>query len=465
MQQCRRLLREYINGNYTVRIYSDGTKIRFSNDDEFYPIFPESIDLKITNQCDLRCPMCHEKSTPMGKEGDLNHPFFDTLVPGTELALGGGNPLSHSSLIPFLLRMKLKGIICNITVNQVHLIKHQELIQKLIDERLINGVGISITKDLFIEEIIDFLAKNPNSVVHVIAGIITPKLLEKLYDHNIKLLILGYKYVGRGESYFSDKNEENMNWLEQNILDISSHFSIVSFDNASIHQLKMKHKVEDYKTLYMGDDGEYTMYIDLVKKQFAMSSVTRKRYKLKENIVSMFNKVKKDKTLYHIKYYITTDDKEMLFAFLEEDDSYMFYYSEENGKWEFSGLRFRDIFRPTEEVDENVAAFITMGQFVEDLFEEMFGLCIYKNKVEEKEPVQDLIDSLIEFSKYRYEGAINKEALLNLSAKALEEAYHCGFYDLIKEHYEEINKRNLSYMHVDVVDDDYIVRIDEEILK
>ena len=58
---------------------------------------------------------------------------------------------------------------------------------------------------MFIEEIIDFLANNSNCVVHVIAGIITPKLLEKLYNHNIKLLILGYKYLGRGEFYFSEK--------------------------------------------------------------------------------------------------------------------------------------------------------------------------------------------------------------------------------------------------------------------
>ena len=45
---CRRLLSEYINGNYKVKIYSDGTKVRYSNEDEFHPIFPESINLKIT---------------------------------------------------------------------------------------------------------------------------------------------------------------------------------------------------------------------------------------------------------------------------------------------------------------------------------------------------------------------------------------------------------------------------------
>ena len=172
MQQCRKLLKEYRNGNYKVRIFSDGTKVRFSKDDEFCPKFPESIDLKITNRCDLRCPMCHEKSTPSGKNGSFDHPFFDTLVPGTELAIGGGNPLDHQDLIPFLMRMKRKGIICNITVNQVHLVKHKELIQKLINNKLIYGLGISVTKDLFIDEVIEFCAKNSNSVIHVIAGII-----------------------------------------------------------------------------------------------------------------------------------------------------------------------------------------------------------------------------------------------------------------------------------------------------
>ena len=46
-----RLLGEYQNGNYTVKIYNDGTKIRETNDDVFVASFPECIDLKITNNC------------------------------------------------------------------------------------------------------------------------------------------------------------------------------------------------------------------------------------------------------------------------------------------------------------------------------------------------------------------------------------------------------------------------------
>ena len=94
MNTCS-LLAKYKNGNYTVRLFSDGTKIRFTLDDEFNAMFPESIDIKITNYCDISCLMCHEDSSTKGVHGNLEHPFLDTLVAGTELAIGGGNPLSH----------------------------------------------------------------------------------------------------------------------------------------------------------------------------------------------------------------------------------------------------------------------------------------------------------------------------------------------------------------------------------
>lgn len=45
------LLHLYQNGNYDVKIYSDGTKVRTTEDDEFIAQFPENIDCKITNKC------------------------------------------------------------------------------------------------------------------------------------------------------------------------------------------------------------------------------------------------------------------------------------------------------------------------------------------------------------------------------------------------------------------------------
>ena len=62
----------YKNGNYFITIdKKTGTKIRQNDLDYFEAEFPESMDIKITNCCDLGCPMCHENSTPFGLHGDI----------------------------------------------------------------------------------------------------------------------------------------------------------------------------------------------------------------------------------------------------------------------------------------------------------------------------------------------------------------------------------------------------------
>ena len=46
----KKILGKYRNGNYSVCIFDDGTKIRKTDDDEFCPDFAENIDLKITDK-------------------------------------------------------------------------------------------------------------------------------------------------------------------------------------------------------------------------------------------------------------------------------------------------------------------------------------------------------------------------------------------------------------------------------
>ena len=42
----------------------------------------------------------------------------------------------------------------------------------------------------------------------------------------------------------------------------------------------------------MGDDGECTMYVDLVEQKFAKSSISEERFDLLDNIEDMFKKIK-----------------------------------------------------------------------------------------------------------------------------------------------------------------------------
>lgn len=95
--------------------------------------------------CDMCCPFCHENSLLDGKHGDiLNVEFINNLNPYTELAIGGGNPLSHPDLILFLNKLKEKNIIANMTVNQKHFIEDQELLSSIIKDELIYGLGVSL---------------------------------------------------------------------------------------------------------------------------------------------------------------------------------------------------------------------------------------------------------------------------------------------------------------------------------
>ena len=153
----------------------------------------------------------------------------------------------------------------------------------------------------------------------------------------------------------------------------------------------------------------------------------------------------------------------MLFATLKEDDSYTFFFDEEKREWVFGGLRFRDITRPMERIDENLMAWLTLGNFVDELYESMFGLRIYKEKEIEKNPVDELVNSLVEFAKDHYIVGFNDKTIKHLSAKELEEAYHCGFYDLIEKYYEEIIEDKYSFIKIEKKDDDYIVHLNDEL--
>ena len=286
-----KLLSHYRNGNYNVEIYSDGTKVRYTKDDEFKAQFPENIDLKITNYCDASCAFCHENSTIEGKHGNLNQKFIDTLRSGTELAIGGGNALEHPGLKEFLIKMKEKKIFCNLTVNQIHFIKSFDFIKSLVDEDLIKGLGVSFMR--YDEDMIEKIKMFDNAVLHVINGIITQENLTKLSDKGLKVLVLGYKYLRRGEKYYNKGVEIKKNELKESIISFIPKFKVISFDNLALEQLDLRSKISrrEWECFYMGDDGSHTMYIDLVEEEFALSSTSLNRNKIKGSIDEMFAEV------------------------------------------------------------------------------------------------------------------------------------------------------------------------------
>jgi hypothetical protein len=204
--------------------------------------------------------------------------MIKTLQPGTEVAIGGGNIFEHPDLVWFLELLKKQGVISNITVNQKHLYKNKDLLLKFVNEKLVNGIGVSMTDSSNMDDlkIIDMLGNNV--IIHVIAGLFTEADIP--FVRNRKIIVLGYKDLRRGHNLLEkeyDKIMENIEWLKKSLPILVFEFNTISFDDLGIKQVDPQSLIGvndgTWKTLYQGSDTQVhddmynitccTMFIDV----------------------------------------------------------------------------------------------------------------------------------------------------------------------------------------------------------
>ena len=300
--ETRHMIASYKNGNYTVMLLSDGTKIRSNeiepkpgqNPDEcFIADFPESMDVTITHRCSQGCPMCYAGCTERGFNGDiLNAKWIDSLHPYTEMAIGGGNVFEHPDFIPFLEKIHEKKILANITVNQAHFLEYFDQIADLVSRKLVNAVGVSVFEPT--KKLLDSMNSIPNTVAHCILGVTKLATLKKMYDSGIRLLLLGYKMTNRGSSFMDEHHdmiEANIEIVDKALPQLVRHFKVVSFDNMALEQLDVRRLMseEEWKLFYMGDDHvsglmtSETMFIDMVDNTFSYNSMEKIAFMCDEN--------------------------------------------------------------------------------------------------------------------------------------------------------------------------------------
>lgn len=300
MTTTRRLLNSRLNGGYVISIFDDGTKLR-SQAYPVPPIFPESIDLKITDYCDAGCPWCHERSTRRGTHADLEkvRAFVEQLPAGTELAIGGGNPLSHPEFEEILSICVDNGVIANVTVNERHLEAEESRLESLMERRRIFGLGLSKSAypcGLFGSRLI----RHPRTVVHIINGITNVRdTLRMVNEWRVsRVLVLGYKSFGLGPTYqerYPHRIATNLSEWRMQVGRVLGSGALVSFDNLAIEQLMIRQRVSPalWAERYMGDDGTFTMYVDLVRNEFARTS-TEERIPMRDlNIKEAFGLVRR----------------------------------------------------------------------------------------------------------------------------------------------------------------------------
>lgn len=278
----------YKNGNYIVTMLNDGTKIRRTEDDEFIPAFSENTDCAITRKCKMGCKFCYEGCTPDMAHGDLfKYPFINNLHPYTEMAING-NDLDHPDLEKFLIHLKNQKVYANITVHQLQFFENYEQIKKWQEEKLIWGIGVSLYRAT--DELIEKVKSLKNVVLHTIVGILSERDIEVLKDNDLKILMLGYKDLQRGIEYKSNHSsliDTNRKYVYDNLEKITEMFKVVSFDNLALNQLDVKRILteDEWNEFYMGDDGGYTFYIDLVNGTFSKNSISQDRYPIGEKSI------------------------------------------------------------------------------------------------------------------------------------------------------------------------------------
>lgn len=293
----------YKNGNTYTTLYEDGTKEHFTMDDDFKFEFSESCDIQISQCCDNGCKWCYYGCSLTGRHGKLTGwKFFETMHPYTEIAINLQCPIPDD-ILSFLWEMHNRNVIVNVTVNQNHFMRSniRKFLREAISDGLIKGVGISLT-DPTQKDFIDMVKQYPNTVIHVIAGITPLENIEYLMGRGLKLLILGYKQIGRGEEYFSKLGNclsiiTNISGLANKIETIVDGFKVVSFDNLALEQLCIRERVseQEWNLLYGGDDGTVTFFIDLVKGVFAKSSLSPITYPIGDKTIDkMFEIIKKE---------------------------------------------------------------------------------------------------------------------------------------------------------------------------
>lgn len=272
----------YQNGNYKVYINIEtGLKIRVldAGETEFLPVFPESCDLTISNRCDEGCAYCYAGCSPDGTDAPIPNLMFQ---PYTEVALNLNSyylerPDAKRWLEDFLRIQSSRKVIVNVTVNQREAIRRADWLKEKQMQGWIKGIGISYVKR---DVALPLLLNDYHSrILHVIAGVFSKEDHEYLqsFDKPPKLLILGYKHKHRGKSYLA-KNltsyVKNVSWLTDNIKEVTASYPVVAFDNKALEDLRIDEVLDpkDYNNHYMGDEGQFTFAIDLVRKAYSVSS-------------------------------------------------------------------------------------------------------------------------------------------------------------------------------------------------
>ena len=291
----------YKNGNYWV-IQNRNRKLRIQfQGQEPVAAFPELVDVKITDYCDIGCDFCYQDSTDKGihaDEASISTMLQQFLPYGscTEFAIGGGEPTQSPNFIMLIKSIKRKGGIANFTTKSDKWFNNSDILSAV--KESISGIAYSVGTlkeakkffelhtDAFYNTSDGTIPHNgkqnlpPAFYLHIIPEIMDQDDIREIlayaeiqndsysrYQSEIAITMLGFKSIGRGEGTTVNLIPEIIDIIQRTTSTSIGIDTKFAKDYESIlHEKNINPK------LYTTEEGEFSMYIDAVQNKAYKSS-------------------------------------------------------------------------------------------------------------------------------------------------------------------------------------------------
>jgi hypothetical protein len=267
---------------------TDGTKIRFSFESPQTPenpsksTLPELMDVKITNFCDKKCDFCYQDSNVNGKHAEMSSYNLAKMISEMkvfEVAIGGGEPLSHPNFIEYLRDFREMGVIPNFSTKDISWLMDIRKWPEIIE--YIGSFAFSASSVADVQRLCYLLEYNnidkAKANIQLIPAVIDEwnfsSILREANDKAIRVTLLGFKERGRG--IMTKEYKENENKVFSIIKDMSEKGDLpyISIDTvlASRYENKLKElDIPDW--LFHTKEGKFSAYFDAVERKFGPSS-------------------------------------------------------------------------------------------------------------------------------------------------------------------------------------------------
>lgn len=256
----------------------------FENNEEYKKI---GTDLKKTDiKIKSIVPAGMKKVFDITLEDDSTHIFAISHGVLTHNC-GGGEPTLHPHFLEISQLFKDNGIVFNFTTRNYHLFKHPQS-QSILDNSGAIAFSINSVDDLKKVQVACMESNHPKADLNAYQSSINLQYVMGTTDlndlknillessrKNLNITLLGYKTVGRGDTFIPDNYDGWINVVREvkEILSKENSYLYVSIDTALAAQYKdeLENMGVNLKTFHT-TEGNFSLYIDAVNNTMSPSS-------------------------------------------------------------------------------------------------------------------------------------------------------------------------------------------------